>query len=350
MIKRLPHVLRAFLIFALCAGCRAGDIYPGEKWQLVDGGPGWSTERLKVADEFARTLQTDAYVVVDNGVIVHEFGTTTQATNLHSIRKSILSVLYGIYWDRGVVDLDKTLADLGIDDKDRLTATEKQATVRQLLQARSGVYHHAAYETDAMGRNRPARGSFPPGDHWYYNNWDFNALGTIFKKFTGKTVFESLRDDLAAPLQFENFSYFMDTRFQYEPVSEHPAYIMRISARDLARVGLLMARGGQWADRRIVSEKWVEESTTSYSRVSARTGYGYLWWIGIGDLFYLQKFPGKVFAGEGAQGQHVIVDPVRDLVIVHRVNAEHDHRRNVTAAQFAELLGKIMEARLSERP
>ena len=77
--------------------------------------------------------------------------------------------------------MSSTLAELGIDDNEpSLTDVEKRATVRDLLTARSGVYHPALYETPGMAAMRPLRGSHLPGTHWYYNNWDFNALGTIY--------------------------------------------------------------------------------------------------------------------------------------------------------------------------
>jgi len=61
--------------------------------------------------------------------------------DVHSIRKSYLSALYGIHVHEGRIQLSKTLADLGIDDQSPLTAVEKRATVADLLKARSGVYH-----------------------------------------------------------------------------------------------------------------------------------------------------------------------------------------------------------------
>ena len=65
--------------------------------------------------------------------------------------------------------------------KPKLTLEEKEATVRDLLVARSGVYHIAQEEAPAMAAARPKRNSHPHGTFWYYNNWDFNALGTISK-------------------------------------------------------------------------------------------------------------------------------------------------------------------------
>lgn len=336
------------LLCALHAFSHSKEVFPNTRWEKTVSaeGSGWSAQRLKIADDFARTLQTDAYLVVQGGQIIHEYGNTTRATNLHSIRKSVLSVLFGIYVDRGVVDISKTLSELNINDRSELSVEERTATVKDLLQARSGVYHPAAYETKDMAANRPIRGSSAPGKRFYYNNWDFNTLSTIFKQFSGKTVFEALRDDLAGPLKFQDFSYLLDTKFHHEGISQHPAYLIRLSARDLARIGLLMAREGRWHEDQILSKEWVSESTSSYSTLSARTGYGYMWWIGIGDRFYLAKFPGKVFSAEGSQGQYMVVDPLRDLVIVHRVNSDNDTTRNVNGRQFGQLLQLILDSQI----
>lgn len=61
-----------------------------------------------------------------------------------SARKSVLPMMYGRYMANGTIDLDRTLADLGIDDVGGLLPIERQARLRDLLAARSGVYHAAA--------------------------------------------------------------------------------------------------------------------------------------------------------------------------------------------------------------
>src|SRR6266436_1013879 len=70
---------------------------------------------------------------------------------------------------------------------------EKRATIADLLKARSGVYHPAVAETEWMKARRPARGSHLPGAIWYYNNWDFNALGTIFEPASGTHIYTEVR-------------------------------------------------------------------------------------------------------------------------------------------------------------
>ena len=195
-----------------------------------------------------------------------------------------------------------------------------------------------------MKAERPPRASHEPGTYWYYNNWDFNALRTIFRKLTGSSVFDSLDKELARPLRFEDFDQSRDTEFITERASDHPAYVMRLSVRDLARVGLLMARSGRWGDRQIVSTRWVAESTASYSNASASLGYGYLWWVGQDNWHFRQKFPGKVFSARGNYGQFLVVDPVRDIVIVHRVEMDRLFAREVSVRQFGDLLEQILLA------
>lgn len=328
----------------------AQPVFPGAAWSqpAAEAPGGWSAEKLRLADDYADSLRSDAYLVIHRGVLVHAYGDIARPMNLASVRKSVLSVLYGMQVDRGVIDLDQDLAALGITDKGGLSEVEQGATVRQLLQARSGVYHEAAYETPDAKRRRPERGSHAPGSFWYYNNWDFNTLGTIFQRRTGRNVFEALKTDLAEPLQFEDFRYPQDTKFEYERSSDHPAYLMFLSARDLARVGLLLSRDGQWNGRQLVSSAWLRESITSYSPVWGGGGYGYLWWVPSHPFraWRLAGRPQQLALADGSGGQFMLVDRSRDIVLVHRVdNSRLWYRRNaVDAGQFAVLAERILAA------
>ncbi len=99
----------------------------------------------------------------------------------------MLNSLYGIYVGKGVIDTSMTLRKLNIDDvKPSLTETEKSARIADLLKSRSGVYHNDAAVSEGMAAGQPERGSHQPGGVFYYNNWDFNVLGTIFEQLTGR--------------------------------------------------------------------------------------------------------------------------------------------------------------------
>ncbi|WP_429944087.1 serine hydrolase domain-containing protein [Agrobacterium vitis] len=232
-----------------------------------------------------------------------------------------------------------SLADLGIDDKrPALTATEKQATIRDLLTARSGVYHVAAYETADIRQKRPERGSHAAGTFWFYNNWDFNALGTIYRQQTGEDIFQSFAKRIAAPIGMEDFSA-RDGSYSLEKSSVHPAYPFTMSARDLARFGQLFLDGGQWAGRQVVPAAWIRESTKALSQPSDHnSGYGYMWWALRTD----QWGQGGAFnAGYG--GQVVAYVPEKRLVIVQTVDPAHN-RRGIEMRDFFQLMRKIAAA------
>ena len=130
--------------------------------------------------------------------------------------------------DEGNIDLYKTILELGINDYPyQLTPSEKTATVRMLLQSRSGIYIEAACETQDAKDTRPPRGSHLPGTFFYYNNWSFNAAGTVFKQETGVTIHEEFKNRVAVPIGMEDFES-NDVYYEYEPVSMHPCYKFRM--------------------------------------------------------------------------------------------------------------------------
>ncbi len=122
----------------------------------------------------------------------------TVLLGLASVRKSVLAMLFGSYVADGKIRLDKTLAELGVDDHGGLLPRELEAAVANLLAARSGVYHEASNSGDNLA-DAPPRGSQKRGSYFLYSNWDFNALGTIFEQETGRNIYDALETDLARP-------------------------------------------------------------------------------------------------------------------------------------------------------
>src|SRR5690606_4848961 len=269
-------------------------------------------------------------VVIHKGRIVQEFGQTEKKYKCHSIRKSFLSALYGIHVHEGRINLESTMEELGIDDNPpALSKQEKQATIDMLLKARSGIYHPALYETKAMAAARPARHSHSPGTFFYYNNWDFNALGTIFHQLTGKTVFAAFDDHIARPIGMEFYNPAIDGQFFEGPESIHPAYLFELTALDLARFGLLFARGGKWKNTQVVPEEWVKASVTPYSDAKSNGGYGYLWGVAIDGRHFGGSYaaPKGLFTARGHGGHVIAVLPDMDFVLVHRADTYVNDKR-----------------------
>ena len=189
----LPWLVLAGLVFSLLTACQTsaqwapfegqkGGGYPGQHWQKAQTPEqlGWSSEKLIEARAYSKKIGSSAVMIVDDGVVVDAWGDLTRKFQCHSMRKSLISALIGVHVDNGSMDLSKTMADLNIDSiEPSLTAEEKQATVGDLIKARSGIYIPALGESPDMRAMRPKRHSHPPGTFWYYNNWDFNVAAVV---------------------------------------------------------------------------------------------------------------------------------------------------------------------------
>jgi CubicO group peptidase (beta-lactamase class C family) len=329
-------------ILALTNIAAAAGYYPSSTWEsITPEEAGFDLGKLNIAKHYADTLDSIGGLVLYDGKILMEWGDIKQKGDMHSVRKSFISALYGIYASEGKINLNATLEQLGIDDKGGLTEQEKQAKVLDLLQARSGVYHEAAYETEKMKDVRPVRNSFAPGTHWYYNNWDFNALGTILYKSTGQTVGAAFYKRIASQIGMQDFNP-SEVNYYYEPVSIHPAYLFKMSARDLARFGLLYMRNGEWENRQVVPREWVAESTKGYSSAGPGVDYGYLWWVAHGWLLG-NKINGPAYRADGYGGQFIIVIPDEKLVIVHVSN--YDKSKMDSHKTFGQFINYLLAAK-----
>ena len=195
-----------------------------------------------------------------------------------------------------------------------------------------------------MAALRPARGSHPHGSFWYYNNWDFNALGTIYEQRTGEKIFEAVERHLAAPLRMEDFSP-ADGHYVRGSASRHPAYTMRLSARDLARFGLLCSSatgagrtgrsspppGSRKARRCMPPSAPITATDTCGGPATATSCFAHV------------RVNGHCFFAAGHYGQYVLVIPSLDLVVVHRVDTDVT-RAHPSSAQVGRLLWLILSS------
>lgn len=305
-------------------------VFPGNAWEKADPErSGWSSSKLEEAHKYFETLPAGNAVVVDRGRIIAEWGDARQRIKISSARKSLLSALYGVYAHAGKFDLNQTLEQMGIDDDPPLTPQEKQATLQMLLEARSGVYHPFVGGNAVMIAEMPPRGSHPPGTFWYYNEWDFNVLGTIFEQRVHSKIGVEFRDRIATPLHMQDFraddTYYIEATPQTASFerSIYPMYHFRMSARDLARFGYLYLRRGNWDGTQIIPSDWVDESTRAYSITGYRKfpegesgGYGYLWWVNSYGT------SAKNFSAAGSVAKYLVVFPERDLVVVYLCHTE----------------------------
>jgi len=288
---------------------------PGDQW-LRYASPeeaGWSSDLLS---RICKDANASSVLLVYEGRVVFAYGQYFRRFKSHSMRKSLLSALYGTHVGSGQINLNSTLGELAISDKIPFTSQEKTAKVGDMLRMRSGVYLPAASESQQMKESRPKRGTYMPGSHWYYNNWDSNVLGTIFEQETGTSIFEDFYHRIAKPLQMQDYRI-LDGCYDYEENSDHPAYPFKMSSRDLARFGQLLLQSGSWNGEQIIPSNWVHESLKSWSQTdeyNLATGcalsYGYLWYT-------CDDYRGtRMFMAAGHFGQRICVFPELDIVLV----------------------------------
>lgn len=321
--------------------------YPEVDWDTVAAPDaiGWSGDRLRRVEEYARAIGSRALFLASGGGALLSWGEVSRPFAVRSIRKSLLSCLYGIHIAEGHITLSRSLDDLEIDDTEpALTPLEKQATIADLLTSRSGVYHPSNCATAASRAMRPPRESHSPGTHWYYNNWDFNALGTIFEQCTGTRIFDEFERRVARPLHMQDYCA-GGMCYLNGPDSIHPSYSFRVSARDLARFGLLYLRHGLWGDRQVVPSAWVTESTTAHIMSRAGPGFGYMWWVCVdGRLFFTLPMPEGAYASYGVGAQFLVVIPSLDVVVVHLCDPDAPGAPTPSRDARCQLLQLILDA------
>jgi len=326
------------------SGVKYANVFPGKEWETATPeSRGYSSAKL---ENFRKTLQTSfkttSLMVAVGGKVIFSYGDVTENVRIASCRKSLLSTLYGKYVENGTIDLSKTLRELGIDEAEdswggslnwdggSLLESEKDATIQDLLTARSGCFHKPANSGDDHDTMTASdRGKYKHGEYYLYNNWDFNCAGGVFEQLTGKDIYVAFKEDIADPCQWQDYALANQKKTaEYTGASKFPAYHFWISTRDMLRFGHLMLNQGNWDGTQVVSKEWVEKITTIFtpraqmhpaSRLTKQFDYGYLWWLFCKEYtgYDPDIFEGG-FTATGSGGQYITVLPKLDMTFAHK--------------------------------
>ncbi len=251
--------------------------------------------------------------------------------------------LFGKYVENGVINLDETINELGIQDVKEMLPIEKEATIKDLISVRSGIYLTGSNGGDFRDF-APERGTKEPGSYWLYSNYDFNLAGYIFEQETGKNIYDDVEDQLAIPLGMQDWDRSLQQKYEDSTISLFPAYHMWFSTRDMARIGLLMLNRGKWNKKQVISEEWVNEMltlrTTSEEMIEnvpilkdllSHYGYGYMWWLFENPTD--ERFK-NAYSALGALGQSISVFPEIDVVIAYKTNSVYGKSNSARITQL----------------
>lgn len=240
--------------------------------------------------------------------------------DLRSVTKSVVALLYGIALAEGKVPpLDATLLSLFPEyddlDDDPLRA---KITIDDTLAMRMGTewnedlpYSDPANSEIAMELaedryryvlDRPMVRE--PGDWWTYNGGAVAIIGKLIADGTGMPLDEYAQAKLFEPLGIEEYEWARGSDGVPSGASG-----LRLSIRDLVKIGQLVVDGGVYDGVRVVPKDWLDKSFEPHSTLQTGLRYGYFWWLaGFGDP------PGWV-AGFGNGGQRLTIQPQHDLII-----------------------------------
>jgi len=292
-------------------------------------------------------------VIVHHGYIVATWGDPQRVDMTHSVTKSMLSSIVGVAYDRGMIkSLDDPVADYvgPVLVYNPLPATNKtEGLGRGDLIFPFDTPHNRTITWDHMLRqvsdwegvlwgkpdwaDRPegepntwaTRPRNKPGSVYKYNDVRVNALAlatlNVWRKPLPQVLKENILDPIGASTTWRWFGYensfvVLDGQVvQSVTGGGHWGGGMYINAYDMARFGYLTLRRGRWADRQLVSEKWIGWALTP---TPAQPGYGFMNFYNNLDGKMLPHAPKTAFGHLGNGTNFIYVDPENDIVAVLR--------------------------------
>jgi CubicO group peptidase (beta-lactamase class C family) len=254
-------------------------------------------------------------MVVRHGTVVGEgWWRPYEASRPHimfSISKSFTATAIGLAQDEGLLSVDEPVLDFF---PSYATAEVRHNVAGLKLRHVLAMATGHAVDTMTLMRALPEEDwvkiflespiVYPPGSRFLYNSGASFVLAVIVASRTGRQPLDYLAPRLFEPLGIP-----------LPPWEANPRGInlgasgLRLRTEDVAKFGLLYLRRGLWGDRRILSERWVDEATTAH--VSNGTGDSD-WEQGYGFQFWRSRHG---FRADGAYGQFSLVVPEHDLVV-----------------------------------
>jgi len=248
-----------------------------------------------------------------------------------SASKSITSILLGIAIDQGKVkDTQEKLFSLLPEYSDLSDATKDKMTLQHLLTMSTGIPWDESYPYNDPRNDlcqmffhsdpvryvleKPVVAS--PGEVFIYNSGTTNILGEIVRRSTGLTLKDYANQYLFTPLGITSYEWATFLNVPQMAVASSSLYLR---PRDMAKIGQLYLQKGVWNGNRVVSERWVLESTKQSITVPPsgivipgfNTTYGYQWWRGTFSNGEIDTY----YAG-GFGGQFIFVLPDMEMVVV----------------------------------
>ncbi|WP_298487659.1 serine hydrolase [uncultured Maribacter sp.] len=334
-MKKIASIL--VLVLIINAYCHGQNTYSYSKPK--EHTDGWKTNTLlaqnidttAIHELFNQVLNRENKIhsillVKDKQLILEEYFNGQLANQPHDLRsttKSIRSILMGIAIDKGFIQSinDPILKYLkGIIPTKNLDPRKEKITIKHLLTMSSGLDCNDWDKTSKGQEDKVYKKkdwlqytlNLPivnePGEVSTYCSMGAILIAEIISQASGITIQEFAQKYLFTPLGITNLYWGHTSDKKILPSGKR----LYMTSRDLAKIGVLILHNGMWNKKQIVSQKWIDESTTPKTKITG-INYGYFWW-NIPYKINNEIVISKTATGNG--GQYIMVIPKMNIVAI----------------------------------
>ncbi len=304
-------------------------------------------ELNQLIDNWSNEKEAYSFLVAHEGKLVIERYFNRRSiespNTIKSICKVWITTLTGIAIQKKLLSgVDETIANLIPDAYSDIPEDDprREVTVSHLLSMRSGYQipdekMHSLFRSENWVRDA-AHGKLSnrPGDEYFYSTSQTHLLSGSIMASVGEHLHSFAKRELCAPLGISIIQWDTDPSGVPFGGSE-----LKLTSRDLARLGQLYLQDGVINGERILPEGWVEESYTNRRQIAPgkKFGFGYNWWVAN-----TKAGPVRVALGNGGQG--LAIYPKINLIVVVTRSHKLDSRNhnNKTLNMFGTVIPQIL--------
>ncbi len=290
---------------------------------------GLNADSINALDDFISDFEQNDFrgmvVIKDHQIAIEYFYTNTERSDINDVRsagKSLTALLLGIAIEEGLVqDLDENVYSFFSKEKyPSLNEDLKQVKIRHLLDMSSGLDAdsddwmtpgHAGKWMDkdewtsyllSIGLKRR------PGEKWVYADINSALIGAIIEETSGMSLNDYAKERVFEPLGIRKYYWY--TNPSNQTVASGTLFL---STLDFAKLGVLVANEGKWADQQIIPAEYIELLIASKSfEIYDVWWYGMLWYK---DSTSIKGREVDYLWASGNGGNHLIVVPEEELVV-----------------------------------
>ena len=372
----MPRLILALGVMAMVcdAAQLQGTAFPGKHWEeATPESQGLDGARLRAA---VARLETHAgrdgaheLAIVRNGRLVWRGDRIDKVHGVWSLTKSVTSTCLGLLIDDGKCTLDTKAKD----HVPGLAAAYPDLALRHFATMTSG-YRAVGDEPRGSYTHGPSPTPFKPGKPLFappgsqYAYWDsaMNEFGLLLTRIAGEPLDVLFKRRIADPIGMNPKAWRWGRLGKVDGLavnggSGNANCHVFISARELARFGLLFLHRGNWGGKQLIAASWVDAATRAHvpastplahpeSKIDGRGVYGLNWWVNGLGADGKRKWPGapvSTYAASGYNNNDLFVIPDWQMVVVRLGLDEGD--KKITDEVYGKFLRQLGAAIVKAR-